>query len=265
MKVAFLGLGHMGLPMAQHVVAAGHDVSVWNRTRKEVTGARVAASPAEAARGAEVVMTMLADDRAVEETIAAAQLSREQIHMSCSTISVALAKRMAATQTLMSAPVFGRPEAAAAKKLVVVLAGPHIDRVRPLAEAVGQSVLFAGPEAYRANVVKLAGNFWIASQIEALGEMFGMAEHAGVPRATLLNFFKMSLFRAPIAENYAALIAEQKYLPAGFAAPLGKKDVSLVLQLAKLPLAELMHQHLAALPPEVDWAAMGDPTIDNPR
>ena len=259
MKVAFLGLGHMGLPMAKHVVAAGHDVAVWNRTRKEVAGARVAASPAEAALGAEVVMTMLADDRAVEEVIGAARLSREQIHMSCSTISVALARRMAESQTLVSAPVFGRPEAAAAKKLWVVLAGSQLDRVRPLADAIGQGVLVAGQEPYRANVVKLAGNFWIASQIEAAGEMFGMAERAGVERKLLLDIFKQSLFRAPIGENYATLIAEQKYQPPGFAAPLGKKDISLVLQLAKLPLAELMERHLAALPADVDWAAMGDP------
>src|SRR5215470_2345612 len=113
MKVAFLGLGNMGLPMAKHVAAAGHDVTVWNRTPKSVDGARTASSPAEASRGAEVVMTMLADDRAVEEVIAAAQLSHEQIHMSCSTISVACAKRMAASQSLVCAPVFGRPDAAA--------------------------------------------------------------------------------------------------------------------------------------------------------
>src|SRR5262245_41381551 len=121
MKVAFLGLGNMGLPMAKHIAAAGHDVTVWNRTPTTVEGAKSAASPAEATRGAEVVMTMLADDRAVEEVIGAAQLSREQIHMSCSTISVACAKRMAQSQSLMCAPVFGRPDAAAAKKLWVIL------------------------------------------------------------------------------------------------------------------------------------------------
>src|SRR5262249_32407953 len=105
MKVGFLGLGQMGLPMAKHIARAGHDVTVWNRTPKPVEGAKSAAAPAEAARGAEVVVTMLADDRAVEEVIGAAQLSREQIHMSCSTISVALAKHMAEKQALMSAPV----------------------------------------------------------------------------------------------------------------------------------------------------------------
>lgn len=258
MKVAFLGLGNMGLPMAKHVAAAGHDVTVWNRTPKQVDGAKSAASPADAARGAEVVMTMLADDRAVEEVIAAAQLGREQIHMSCSTISVELAKRMAESQSLVSAPVFGRPDAAAAKKLWVILAGRLVDRVKPLAEAIGQGVLLAGTEAHLANVVKLAGNFWIASQVEALGEMFGMAERAGLARAQLLDMFKRSLFRAPVAEGYAGIIAEKRYMPAGFAAPLGKKDISLVLQLARLPLAELMEHHLAGLPADVDWAAMGD-------
>ena len=172
---------------------------------------------------------------------------------------------MAQSQKLVCAPVFGRPEAAAAKKLWVIAAGRDLDRVRPLLDAIGQSVLVAGDEPHLANVVKLAGNFWIAAQIEATGEMFGMAESAGVSRAQLLSIFKTSLFRAPIGENYAGLIAEKKYQPAGFAAPLGKKDISLVLQLAKLPLADLMHQHLAALPADIDWAAMGDPTIDNRR
>jgi 3-hydroxyisobutyrate dehydrogenase-like beta-hydroxyacid dehydrogenase len=265
MKVAFLGLGNMGLPMAKQLVAAGHDVTVWNRSPKMVEGARAEASPAEAARGAEVVVTMLADDRAVEEVVAAAQLSREQIHVSCSTISVALARRMATSQSLVCAPVFGRPEAAAAKKLWVVAAGAHIERVRPVLEAMGQGVLVAGEEPAAANVVKLAGNFFIASQVEALGEMFGMAERAGVPREQLLSIFKASLFRAPIAEGYAGIIAGKRYQPAGFAAPLGRKDIGLMLELARLPLAELMHQHLGALPADLDWAAMGDATIDNPR
>jgi 3-hydroxyisobutyrate dehydrogenase-like beta-hydroxyacid dehydrogenase len=265
MKVAFLGLGHMGLPMAKHVVAAGHDVAVWNRSRKEVAGARVAASPAEAARGAEVVMTMLADDRAVEEVIGAAQLGSEQIHVSCSTISVACAKRMAAAHTLVSAPVFGRPEAAAARKLWVIAAGRDTERVRPLLEAVGQGVLIAGGEPHLANVVKICGNFFIAAQVEALGEMFGMGESAGIARAQLFSIFKSTLFRSPAAENYAGLIAEKRYQPAAFSAPLGQKDISLVLQLAALPLADLMIEHLADLPADVDWAAMGDPTIGNRR
>jgi 3-hydroxyisobutyrate dehydrogenase-like beta-hydroxyacid dehydrogenase len=265
MKVAFLGLGNMGLPMAKHVVAAGHDVTVWNRSPKKVDGAKSAASPAAAARGAEAVMTMLANDHAVEEVIAAAQLSREQIHVSCSTISVALARKMAASQNLVSAPVFGRPVAAETKKLWVIAAGKAVDRVRPALDAIGQGVLVAGEEPHLANVVKLSGNFWIAAQIEALGEMFGMAEKAGLPRAQLLSIFKASVFRLPAAEGYATLIAEKKYQPAGFAAPLGQKDVSLVLQLADLPLADLMIEHLADLPADVDWAAMGDPTIGNRR
>jgi 3-hydroxyisobutyrate dehydrogenase-like beta-hydroxyacid dehydrogenase len=259
MKVAVLGLGAMGLPMAKHIVAAGHDVVVWNRTPRALEGAQVAASPAQAARGADAVVTMLPDDRVVEEVIAAAGLQPEQIHISMSTIGVACARRLAAAQALVSAPVFGRPEAAAAGKLWVIAAGApaHLERVRPVLEAVGQGVLVAGEEPASANVIKLAGNFWIAAQIETFGELFTLAEGAGVAAAQVLAIFKQTLLRSPIAENYAALIAERRFRPAGFRAALGRKDMQLVLALSRLPLAELMDQHLAALPADIDWAAMG--------
>jgi 3-hydroxyisobutyrate dehydrogenase-like beta-hydroxyacid dehydrogenase len=260
MKAAFLGLGAMGAPIARTLLEAGHQLTVWNRTPRPLSGAQIAATPLEAAAGAEAVLTMLADDRAVEEVIATAQLSPGQVHVSMSTISVALARRLAENQAMVSAPVFGRPEAAAARKLWVLVAGrPALRaRVEPLLEPIGQGVLVVGDDPPLANVVKLAGNFFIAATIDALGEAFSLAEQAGLPRQQLLTLLSRTLFRAPIAETYATLIAERRYQPAGFRAALGRKDLQLVLELARLPLAELVDRHLASLPPELDWAAAGD-------
>src|SRR5208337_4247718 len=196
MKVGFIGLGAMGHPMALNLVRAGHELAVYNRTpgraaELERAGARVAQSPADAAASAEVLVTMLADDRAVEAVVLGTQapvcgqparglleaLGRGAVHVSMSTIGPELSRRLAeahaaAGQGYVSAPVFGRPDAAAAKKLWVAAAGPSadIERCRLVMEAVGQGVFVVGDQAWVANAVKLAGNFVIVAAIEALAE-----------------------------------------------------------------------------------------------
>jgi 3-hydroxyisobutyrate dehydrogenase-like beta-hydroxyacid dehydrogenase len=282
MNVAFIGLGSMGLPMARNLLQAGHTLSVYNRTRARADvltplGARIADTPAAAARGADVLVTMVADDQALEQVMlgesgALAALSRGAIHVSASTISPRLSLRLAerhqaAGQLYVAAPVFGRPQAAEAKQLWIVAAGPTtaLERVRPLLEAMGQGVVVAGTDPARANVIKLAGNFLLAAAIEAMGEAFALGRKYDVLPADLLDIVNGRLFRSPIYESYGKLIASERYEPAGFKLRYGLKDVRLVLAAADdvaapMPLASLIHDRflsgVARGWGDTDWAAL---------
>ena len=282
MKIAFIGLGAMGLPMARNLLQAGHELTVFNRTRARADllaplHPTVADTAAGAARGADVLVTMLADDAAVEDAVlgpdgALAALPRGAIHLSMSTVGPQLARTLAerheaAGQRYVAAPVFGRPEAADARKLWIVAAGPAqaVERCRPLFDALGQGVIVAGEEPARANVIKLAGNFLLAAAIEAMGEAFALARKYGIAPAELLDVVNGRLFRSPIYENYGKLIAGERYEPAGFKLRHGLKDVRLVLSAgdavtAPLPLASLMRdRYMAAVARgwgDIDWAAL---------
>ncbi|WP_257455434.1 NAD(P)-dependent oxidoreductase [Archangium lipolyticum] len=283
MKVGFIGLGNMGQPMAGNLRAAGHELAVYNRSREKAEplrqqGVRVADSPADAARGAEVVFSMLADDAAVEgvvfgDTGLLAGLGRGALHVSSSTISVALSERLTeahakAGQRYVSAPVFGRPEAAQAKQLWVLAAGAKedVERCRPLLEAVGRGLTVLGERPSAANVVKLSGNFLIASMTEALGEAFALTRKSGIEPQVFLSVFQSVFARSPIFERYAELIAREQYEPAGFKLRLGLKDVRLALEAAgaaevPMPLASLVRDHLvegvARGLGDKDWTALG--------
>jgi 3-hydroxyisobutyrate dehydrogenase-like beta-hydroxyacid dehydrogenase len=282
MKTAFIGLGGMGLPMARNLLQAGHRLVVYNRTKTraeglEPLGATVAESPAVAARAADVLITMLADDGAVEAVLlgdggALTALPRGAIHVSMSTISPALSRRLAerhraAGQTYVAAPVFGRPEAAEAHRLWIVAAGPAaaIERCRPLFDAMGQGTIVAGEEPARANVIKLAGNFLLAAAIEAMGEAFAFGRKHGIAPAELLDVVNGKLFRSPIYENYGKLIADERYEPAGFKLRYGLKDVRLTLAAAEevaapMPVASVIRDHylsgMARGWQDIDWAAL---------
>jgi len=218
MKLGFIGLGSMGGAMAESLLSAGHELVVYNRTAERTEGlrkrgARAAATPREAAVGADAVFTMLADDAAVESVTFGdegllSSLAPGAVHVSSSTISVALSERLAsahasAKQGFIAAPVFGRPDAAATKQLWVLAAGPRgdVDRCLPLLEAVGRGVTRLGDSASAANVVKLAGNFIIASMIEAVGEAFALARKSGVPSEAFLDVFGSVFARSPIFER----------------------------------------------------------------
>jgi 3-hydroxyisobutyrate dehydrogenase-like beta-hydroxyacid dehydrogenase len=283
MKVGFIGLGNMGQPMARNLRAAGHELSVYNRSREKAEplrqqGARVADSPADAARGAEVVFSMLSDDSAVEGVVLGESgllggLGQGAVHVSSSTISVALSERLAeahakAGQRYVSAPVFGRPEAAEAKQLWVLAAGAKADveRCRPLLEVLGRGLTVLGERAPSANVVKLSGNFLIASMMEALGEAFALTRKSGVEPQVFLEVFQAVFARSPIFERYAMLIANGMYEPAGFKLRLGLKDMRLALEAAgaaevPMPLASLLKDNflggVARGLGDVDWAALG--------
>jgi len=246
MKVAFLGLGNMGHPMAQNILKAGHHLTVWNRSRDKAkdlvaAGAKFADTPAAAVRDAEVAFTMLSDDAAVEATVLGehgliAGLPRGAVHVSSSTISVALSQRLQAAhrdrgQEYLAAPVFGRPEAAAAAKLFVVVAGDakDVERCQPLLSAIGQQTFVMGSEAPMANVVKLSGNFLIASVIECLGEAVALVRKYGIDPQQYVGMLTSTLFAAPVYKTYAGLIVNERFEPAGFKLKLGLKDVRLAL------------------------------------
>ena len=281
MDTGFVGLGGMGRPMARSLHAAGHGVRAWNRTRARAEelardgDATVAATPADAARGG-VVVTMVADDAALEEVTSGpegviAGLPKGGVHVSMSTVGLATIERLArehaeAGQLLVAAPVFGRPEAAAARQLSVVAAGPDaaVARVRPLLEAMGQRVFALGAEPSHALAVKLAGNFLITAAIEALAEGMAIVAKAGVDRARLLEVLVETLFGAPVYRVYGRILVEERYAPPGFALPLGVKDNRLLLQAGErlavpLPLASLVRDRmLAALARgygDLDWSS----------
>jgi 3-hydroxyisobutyrate dehydrogenase-like beta-hydroxyacid dehydrogenase len=282
MNIAFIGLGNMGSAMATNLIKAGHTLTVFNRSRARADalkslGARVASTPGEAAAGAEVAITMLADDHAVESVVFGKgnildSLPPNATHVSMSTISVALSRRLAAAhaehkQHYVAAPVFGRPEAAAAAKLFIVAAGPaaQIERCHPLFNAMGQKTFVAGEEASGANLMKLTGNFLITAVIEGLAESFALMRKAGLDANLFHEILTNSLFNAPIYKTYGALINSQKFEPAGFKLPLGMKDNRLLLAAAEeaavpMPMASLVRDRfLAAMAQgmaESDWSAI---------
>jgi 3-hydroxyisobutyrate dehydrogenase-like beta-hydroxyacid dehydrogenase len=283
MKIGFIGLGQMGAGMASSLLRAGHELTVYNRTPQKTRplaalGATVADRVAEACKG-DVVFTMLADDHALEDVALGSEgilqhLIGEAIHVSCSTISVALAHRLTALhasagQALVSSPVFGRPEAAASGKLFVLAAGPKgpLERVKPLLESMGQKVAVLSERPEDANLLKLSGNFLIASMIEALGETLALVRKGGLDPRQCLDFLTSTVFDVPIYRNYGGMIVERRFTPAGFAAPLGQKDIRFVLAAADslgvpMPLAGLLRDRFLRLMAqggeELDWTAIGN-------
>lgn len=282
MQVGFIGLGHMGSGMAANLLKAGYPVTVYNRTRAKAEmlatrGATIADSPAGAC-GGEVVFTMLADDAAVEGVVygdegVLANLARGAIHVSSSTISVALSERLsvahaAAGQRYVAAPVFGRPDVAATGQLHVVAAGAPdaLQATAPLLDAVGQRTFTVSEKPEAANLVKLSGNFLIAAVIESLGEAMALVDKAGIDKRQYLDVLTSTLFGAPVYKTYGGLIAEGRFEPAGFAAPLGLKDLRLTLAAADdlrvpLPIASLLRDRFLSLlahgGEKLDWSAIG--------
>ena len=282
MQVGFIGLGRMGSGMAANLLRAGHAVTVYNRSADKADGlvqqgAVRAGSIAEACQG-EALITMLADDAAVEGVVMGpggvlGSLRAGAIHISMSTVSVACSERLAgahaaAQQRFVAAPVFGRPDAAAAGRLFIVAAGQTdaLAACQPLLEAMGQRVFPFGEQPAAANLVKLSGNFLIAATLEALGEAIALVAKQGVDRRAYLEMLTSSLFTAPFYKAYGQAIVEQKFEPAGFTAPLGFKDVRLVQAAAEglrvpMPLASLLRDRFLTLlavdgAEQLDWAAI---------
>jgi 3-hydroxyisobutyrate dehydrogenase-like beta-hydroxyacid dehydrogenase len=282
MNVGFIGLGHMGAGMAANMLRAGHRVTVYNRTPAKAEalvarGAQGAVSISDACRG-EAVVTMLANDDAVASVVFGDGgvidcLSAGALHVSSSTISLALSERLAkahasAGQHFVAAPVFGRPDVAAAGRLYIVAAGERaaVEAAAPLFDAIGQKTFVVSETPQTANLVKLSGNFLIAAVIEALGEAMALVGKGGIDQRLYVEILTSTLFGAPVYETYGGLIAGGKFEPAGFAAPLGEKDIRLTLNAAEdlrvpLPLANLLHDRFLTLlahgGDRLDWSAIG--------
>ena len=261
MKLGCVGLGPMGAAMAFRLVSAGHEVTVWNRSPEKArplaeAGARIADTAAEAAHGAAFVLSSLANDAALEAVVGGesgllAGLSAGAVHLSASTISVALAARLAADHAAagsvyLATPVLGRPPAAEAGKLFVMAAGDAaaLERATPVLEAISQRVFVLGDRPEKANLAKLACNFMIFSTIEQFAEVFALAEKGGVDRAKIFELLTESFFTAPVHKNYGKLILDRAYEP-GVPVTLGAKDTRLFLQAGEglsvpLPMASLL-------------------------
>jgi len=282
MKIGFIGLGRMGAAMAANLVRAGHDVTVFNRSPGKSAalahlGAHEAAHLSDTCAGSAVLSMLANDDAASEVTLGKAgiinHLPKGAIHVSMSTISVDLSRRLAqahaeAGQRYVAAPVFGRPDMAAAAKLFIVAAGDPaaIEACQPLFGAMGQKTTPIGTEPSAANLVKLSGNFLLASAIEALGEAVALVGKAGIDPRAYIEFLTSTVFNLPTYKTYGALIAQRNFEPAAFAAPLGFKDIRLTLAAAEklrvpMPLGSLLHDRflrlLAQGGEDLDWSAIG--------
>jgi 3-hydroxyisobutyrate dehydrogenase-like beta-hydroxyacid dehydrogenase len=283
MKIGFIGIGHMGAGMAASLLRAGHQVTVYNRTPAKAEalvaeGAKAAASVADAC-GGEAVITMLANDAAVESIVfddggIVESLHAGAIHISSSTISVALSERLAAAhakagQRFVAATVFGRPDAAAAGQLFVIGAGEPgaVKAAAPLLDAIGKKTVVASETPQMANLVKLSGNFLTASVIESLGEAMALVGKAGMGRRQYLDILTSTVFDAPVFKTFGGLIADEKFEPGGFAASLAHKDIRLALAAGEdlrvpLPLVSLLHDRFLTLlahgGEKLDWSAIGE-------
>jgi 3-hydroxyisobutyrate dehydrogenase-like beta-hydroxyacid dehydrogenase len=257
-KIAFLGLGNMGSPIARRLLAAGHEVTVWNRSRGRAEaltaqGASIAATPAEAVRDAEAVLTMLFDDAANEDVLFGTNrpessgaesngvlnaLKRGALHISLSTISVALSERLTAeharrTQLFVAAPVFGRPNIAEEGRLWIVAAGSDnaIAQARPMLEAFSRGISIVGSEPRQAHAVKLGGNFLISAMIHSLSESFVYAEAQGIAPQAFIEAVNSALFQSPFYASYANVMLHPPEHP-GATVELGAKDLRLLREAA---------------------------------
>ncbi|WDL97579.1 NAD(P)-dependent oxidoreductase [Alicyclobacillus sp. ALC3] len=281
-NIGFIGLGNMGQPMAMHLVKGGYQIKVYNRTADKAkdlvsAGAELASSPADAVTPGGVAITMVANDKVLEEMVLGEngfgeKLGQGGVHLSMSTVSPETARKLATYHAergshYVAAPVFGRPEAAAAHKLFILSAGSKEakERVRPLQEAIGQRIFDVSEEPGNANIVKLGGNFLIMAAMEAMAEAFNLAEKNGIDRALAAEVYANTLFNCTVYHGYGEMIANKTFEPAGFSVTLGLKDCNLVLKEANetnnpMPLASLLHDRFLASVArgraKQDWSAV---------
>jgi 3-hydroxyisobutyrate dehydrogenase-like beta-hydroxyacid dehydrogenase len=279
-RIGFIGLGNMGQPMAHNLLKAGYEVHVYNRSASKVkplveAGAQQGTTPQDVVEPGGIVITMVANNAALEHVTLGPQgilnrLGPNGIHISMSTISPTLAHQLAEQHTqkgvaYVAAPVFGRPDAAAARKLWIAVAGSAAarERIRPVLQALGQGIFEFGEAPERANIVKICTNFLIVAAMEAMGESLTVAEKNGIDRSAFIDMISHTLFASPIYQNYGKMIAERHFTPVGFQMALGLKDINLFLESAEqaqapMPLGNLLHDRLltsvARGRADADWA-----------
>ena len=282
MKIGFIGLGRMGGHVAENLLKAGHSVTVWNRSHEPVAalvakGAVAAKTPEDAMQG-EAVFSMLSNDQVMADVGLAgpllAKAAKNLIHVNMATISAAFAKELQAAHKkaglgYLSAPVFGRPEMAASGQLVLVAGGDAqaLKTMMPVFDHVGSRTVSVGEEAEKANLFKIAGNFMIASELQATGEAFALLRKGGVDAALFHDVLSGRLFTGAVFKAYGGMILEQKYEPAGFALTLGLKDVNLARAAAEglkveMPTADLLKKNYDQAVEwgwqDKDWSAIGE-------
>lgn len=281
MKTGFIGLGSMGLPMAKNLYEAGMDLVVFNRTESKADplkkeGIEVADSASGLAKQSDLLITMVSDDDALLSVLydegVLENLKKDAIHVCMSTISTELAREVTEVHeeeghTYVSAPVFGRPDMAVAGKLWIVAAGQpsSISKVQKVFDTTGRNTTIVGEEPWHANLVKVAGNFMIASMIESFAETFALIEKSGVDKHLYLDIMTSALFDVPVYKGYGKLMADETFSPAGFKMKHGLKDVGLALESANevevpMPTASLIHNHLLSAMArgwaDYDWSAL---------
>jgi len=279
-KIALLGLGNLGTPIAESLLSAGFSLTVWNRTASKTeslvkAGAKLAMSPHEAIIPGGILITVLADDTVLEEIVSPQLIQRlgnGGLHISMSTISPETSRKLHMLHKSMgshyiSAPIFARPEAVRAKTGNVCLSGEEMarERARQVVQHLVKGTFDFGNDPGAANVIKLAGNFMIGASIEIMSEAFAFAEKNGIPRQSIYEMLTQTLFSAPIFQNYGRIVAHHNYEPVAFYLPLGLKDINLVLQTAEdiqvpMPIADLIrNRFLSAIAKQrthLDWSAL---------
>lgn len=279
-KIALLGLGNLGTPIAESLLSAGFSLTVWNRTASKTeslvkAGAKLAISPQEAIIPGGILITVLADDTVLEEIVSPQLIQRlgnGGLHISMSTISPETSRKLHMLHKSMgshyiSAPIFARPEAVRAKTGNVCLSGDERarERARQVVQHLAKGIFDFGNDPGAANVIKLAGNFMIGASIEIMSEAFTFAEKNGIPRQAIYEMLTQTLFSAPIFQNYGRIVAHHNYEPVAFYLPLGLKDINLVLQTAEdvqvpMPIADLIrNRFLSAIAKQrthLDWSAL---------
>jgi len=278
-KIGFIGLGNMGMAMAKNLIEAGYHLQVYNRTiskaeELEAASITICKTPAAAADGVPVLISIVSEDDVLMETVNGENgilktFPAGSVHISMSTIAPDTSEKLYkqhknSGNNYIASPVFGRPDAAAAKKLFICISGDAEAKeiAKPILEYLGQRTIDFGEDVSGANVVKVAGNFMITASMEMMAEAYTLAEKNGLDRLQVAEFFGSSLFAAPIFQNYGKLIANKQFEPIGFKTKLGLKDARLALKLSQasntpMPTVTLVHNRLQSAVAkgwgELDW------------
>lgn len=281
-KISFLGLGNMGTPMAKNLLKNGANLSVYNRTKERAeplikSGASYLESPKDAFKESTIVFSMVANDNALMEIVEGpngilANGRPGSIHVSCSTVDPATIEKLAKSHkdkgvTLISAPVFGRPEVAEKQALWICVAGDTQakQRVEPFLKMMGQKVYDFGDKPESANNVKVTGNFLILAVSELLAEAFTVLDRNEVNPGAFLDLITDSIFPSPVFKTYGKIILDEKFTPPGFKLPLGLKDISIFLKAAEkvksnppvaLILRDRLNKSIEKGRSELDWSAI---------
>ena len=248
-SIGFIGLGLMGKPMAENLLAAGYRLRVFNRSSDKAaslaeSGATVVSAPEDTAETGGIVMSCVADDTALEAVVGLSgelvkRLGKGGVHVSMSTVLPETADKLSRLHAdcggwYVAAPVMGRPDVVKAGKQSYYVAGDATakERIRPVLEKIGMRIFDFGETPADANTAKLGANFLLAASIEAMSEAFALVEKNGVDPAALHDALASTLFACPIYQSYGRQILDAGYRTPLFKLALGLKDIRLIARTA---------------------------------